>query len=167
MPRESRNAVAVGFEPDGHPRQLTAFFTSAPILASSAAVNSVSAKAIGHRAPSSRFAASLKPSVMYLSLNLSPPRKKQTTLPSLVYAGIPYQSLGERAGALALMSAWSRSPMARYSPGIAAIAASTALSPSALSARGRAAAFFAAFLVVLLALRLLSVIFRSLSLSFP
>jgi hypothetical protein len=37
--------------------QLTAFFTSAPIRASSAAVYSFSAKAIGHRVPSSRFAA--------------------------------------------------------------------------------------------------------------
>jgi len=34
--------------------QRTAFFTSAPILASSAAVNSFSAKAVGHMAPSSR-----------------------------------------------------------------------------------------------------------------
>ncbi len=49
--------------------QLTAFFTSAPILASSAAVNSVSAKAVGHIVPSSRFALSLKPNVAYLSLN--------------------------------------------------------------------------------------------------
>src|SRR5262249_32303764 len=76
--------------------QLTAFFASAPILASSAAVNSFSAKAIGHMAPSSRFASWLKPSVMYLSLNFCVSRKKQTTLPSLAYAGIPYQSLGER-----------------------------------------------------------------------
>src|SRR6266516_6116020 len=38
--------------------QLSAFFTSAPILASSAAVNSFSAKATGHTAPSSRFALS-------------------------------------------------------------------------------------------------------------
>src|ERR671937_3014862 len=100
-------------------------------------------------APSSRFALSLKPSVAYLVLNLCAPRKKQTTLPSLAYAGIPYQTFGERAGALALMIAWSRSPMARYGPGIAAIFASTAASPSALSARGpgRAAAFFAACLV--------------------
>src|SRR5437868_5353357 len=67
---------------------------------------------------------------------------------------------------LALMIAWSRSPMARSGSGIAAIFASTALSPSALSARGpgRAAPFFAACLVVLLALRILSVIFHSLSL---
>ena len=43
--------------------QLTAFFTSAPILASPAAVNSVRAKEVGHMAPSSRFALSLKPSV--------------------------------------------------------------------------------------------------------
>src|SRR5436190_997962 len=64
-------------------RQLTAFFTSAPILASSAAVNSFSAKATGHRAPSSRFAASLKPNVAYLVLNFCALWKKQTTLPSL------------------------------------------------------------------------------------
>src|SRR6266852_7981125 len=122
--------------------QLTAFFTSAPILASSAAVNSVRAKAVGHMAPSSRFALSLKPSVAYLVLNFCALWKKQTTLPSLAYAGIPYQSLGERDGALALMIAWSRSPMARSGSGISAIFASTALSPSALSARGprRAAA---------------------------
>src|SRR6266542_1885208 len=132
---------------------LTAFFTSAPILASSAAVNFFSAKETGHRAPLSRFAASLKPNVAYLVLNFCALWKKQTTLPSLAYAGIPYQSLGERAGALALMSAWSRSPRTRSASGIAAIVASTALSPSALSARGpgRAAAFFAAFLAVLLA----------------
>ena len=36
--------------------QLTAFFTSAAILASSAVVNSFSAKEVGHMAPSSRFA---------------------------------------------------------------------------------------------------------------
>src|SRR5436190_9964270 len=118
--------------------QLTAFFTSAAILASSAAVNSVRANAVGHIAPSSRFALSLKPSVAYLLLNFCALWKKQTTLPSLAYAGIPYQSLGERAGALALMIAWSRSPRARSGPGIAAIFASTALSPSALSARGEA-----------------------------
>jgi hypothetical protein len=58
------------------------------------------------------------------------------------------------------MIACSRSPKARSGAGIAAIVASTALSPSAVSARrpGRAAAFFAACLVVLLALRILSVI---------
>src|SRR5881398_3442899 len=121
----------------GHCRispQLTAFFTSAPILASSAAVNSLSAKEVGHMAPSSRFASSLKPNVAYLVLNFRAFWKKQTTLPSLAYAGIPYQVLGERAGALALTMAWSRSAMARSGFGISAIFASTSLSPSALSA---------------------------------
>src|SRR3989304_4807614 len=94
-------------------------------------------------APSSRFASSLKPNVAYLDLNFCALWKKQTTLPSLAYAGIPYQVFGERAGALALMIAWSRLPMARSGSGISAIFASTALSPSSLSARGprRAAAF--------------------------
>src|SRR5207302_2477188 len=116
--------------------QRTAFFTSVAIFVSSAAVNSFSAKATGHRAPLSRFAASLKPNVAYLVLNFCALWKKQTILPSLAYAGIPYQSLGERAGALALRMAWSRSPRARSGPGIAAIFASTALSPSAFFARG-------------------------------
>src|SRR5213595_2985372 len=122
---------------------LTAFFTSAPILASSAAVNSLSAKAPGHVVPSSRFALSLKPNVAYLALNLCALWKKQTTLPSLAYAGIPYQVLGERAGALDLMMAWSRSAMARSGFGISAIFASTSLSPSAFFALGprRASAF--------------------------
>src|SRR5437868_6542841 len=40
-------AGAVGFESDGHRPQLTAFVTSAPIRASSAAVTSFSAKAVG------------------------------------------------------------------------------------------------------------------------
>ena len=71
-------------------------------------------------------------------LNLCALWKKQTTLPSLAYAGIPYQVLGERAGALALMMAWSRSAMARSGSGISAIFASTSLSPSALPARGGA-----------------------------
>jgi hypothetical protein len=43
--------------------QRTAFFTSAVIFASSAAVNFISAYEFGHMAPSSRFALSLKPSV--------------------------------------------------------------------------------------------------------
>ena len=71
--------------------QRTALFMSAPIFASSAAVNSFSAKATGHIAPSSRFAGSLKPNVAYLVLNFCALWKKQTTLPSLAYAGIPYQ----------------------------------------------------------------------------
>jgi hypothetical protein len=49
--------------------QLTAVFTSASILASSAEVNSFSAKVVGHMAASSRFALSLKPNVGYLVLN--------------------------------------------------------------------------------------------------
>ena len=44
--------------------QLTAFFTSAPILAPSATFNSVSAKATGHMAPSSRFASCWKPNAV-------------------------------------------------------------------------------------------------------
>src|SRR2546421_10623258 len=116
--------------------QLTAFLTSALILASSVAVNSFSAKTTGHIAPSSMFAASLKPSVAYLVLNFCAGWKKQTTSPSLAYAGIPYQVLGARPGALALMIAWSRLAMARSGSRISAILASTAPSPSALSARG-------------------------------
>jgi len=43
---------------------------------------------------------------------------------------MPYQVLGKRDGALALMIAWSRSLMARSGSGIAAIASSTAVSSS-------------------------------------
>src|SRR3546814_9566538 len=64
------------------------------ILASSAAVSSFSAKEVGHMVPSSRFAVSLKPNVAYLDLNLCALWKKQTTLPSIAYAGIPYQVFG-------------------------------------------------------------------------
>src|SRR5437763_12503848 len=54
---------------------------------------------------------------------------------------MPYQVFGDRPGALALMIAWSRSAMARSGSRIAAIFASTSLSPSALSLFARAAAF--------------------------
>jgi len=64
--------VSSGFS-GGLSPQLTALFTSAPILASSAAVNSVRAKAVGRMAPSSRFASSLKPNVAYLVLNFWAP----------------------------------------------------------------------------------------------
>src|SRR5512133_3573278 len=74
--------------------QPAAFFTRAPILASASGVNSVSAKATGHMEPSSSFAGSLKPKVEYLTLNFWEFWKKQTTLPSLAYAGMPYHSLG-------------------------------------------------------------------------
>src|SRR5437870_9375018 len=84
--------------------------------------------------PSSRFALSLKPNVAYLVLNFAAAWKKQTTLSSLAYAGIPYQSLGVRAGAVSLMIVWSRLAMARSGSRISAIFASTALSPSPLPA---------------------------------
>src|SRR5438105_8689273 len=92
-------------------------------------------------APSSRFALSLKPKVAYLVLNFCALWKKQTILPSLAYAGMPYQVFGDRPGALALMIAWSRSAMPRSGSRIAAIFASTSLSPSALSLLARAVAF--------------------------
>src|SRR6266705_4961754 len=130
MLEEDARFVAIGLLSP----QLTAFLTSAPILVSSAAVNSFSAKAVGHMAPSSRFASCMKPNVAYLVLNFCALWKKHTTLPSLAYAGIPYQSLGERAGALALMIAWSRLPMTRSGSCILAIFASSVLSPSALDA---------------------------------
>src|SRR5207245_1549347 len=87
--------------------------------------------------PSSSFALSLKPNIAYLSLNLPALRKKQTTLPSFAYAGIPYQVFGESSGAAALMSSWSRFAMARSRGDIAAIAVRTALSPSAVSFSSR------------------------------
>src|SRR5713101_2306399 len=114
--------------------QLTALFTSATILASSAAVNPFSAKAAGHMLPSSRFALSLKPNVAYLVLNFAAAWKKQTTLSSLAYAGIPYQSLGVRACVLSLMILWRRLAMVRSGSRISAIFARTALSPSPLPA---------------------------------
>jgi hypothetical protein len=49
--------------------QLTAFFTSAAMLFSSAAVSRLSANEVGHMLPWSRFADSLKPNDAYLSLN--------------------------------------------------------------------------------------------------
>src|SRR5437016_5245407 len=127
---ESEYEYSAGDEDHAKCAQLTAFFTSAPILASSAEVNSFSAKVVGHMAPSSRFALSLKPNVAYLVLNFCALWKKQTTLPSFAYAGIPYQVFGERAGALPLMMAWSRSAMARSGSGMSAIFASTSPSPA-------------------------------------
>ena len=76
VPTPSRGSVRLG-------PQRTAFFTGAAIRASSAAVTSVSAKAVGSMVPSSRFAESLKPNVAYLVLNFCAAWKKQTTLPSL------------------------------------------------------------------------------------
>src|SRR3954454_17969427 len=94
-------------------------------------------------APSSRFALSLKPSVAYLDLNFPALWKKQTTLPSLAYAGIPYQVLGASSGALVVMRAWSRSAMARSGSAISAIFASTSLSPSPEPRRSLARSFIA------------------------
>lgn len=71
----------------------------------------------GHLRPSSRFVLPMKPNVAYLVLNLCAGWRMQTTLPSLAYAGILYQGLGVRPGALALMTAWSRSPSARSGSG--------------------------------------------------
>src|ERR687889_215373 len=114
--------------------QFTALLTSSPIFASSAALSSLSAKEVGHMAPSSRFALSLKLNVAYLVSNFCALWKKQTTLPPLAYAGIPYQVFGERSGAAALTISWSRSAMARSGSCISAIFASTARSPSAFCA---------------------------------
>src|SRR5574341_374635 len=115
----SRPAIPPGAGASGEiSLQLTAFFTSAAIFASSAAVNFFSAKEVGHMLPSSRFASSLKPNVAYLYLNLSAAVKKQTTSPSLLaYAGIPYQVFGERDGALAVMISWIRRAMTRSASG--------------------------------------------------
>src|SRR6187549_1459491 len=98
---------------DGSFRHFVAVLTSSRMTTSSAAVNFASAKAVGHMAPSSRFASSLKPSVAYLVLNFCALWKKQTTLPSLAYAGCPYQVFGASVGAFALMIAWIRSAIRR------------------------------------------------------
>src|ERR1051326_1170547 len=121
--------------------QLSALLSRAIILDSSVAVKSFSANAVGHMLPSSRFAVSLKPNVAYLALNFWASWKKQTTLPSFAYAGIPYHVFGERAGALVLMIAWSRLAIERSGSFIEAIAASASLSPSAFSLFPRASAF--------------------------
>src|SRR5262245_38538031 len=91
--------------------------------------------------PASRFAASSKPNVAYLELNFSALLKKQTTLPSLAYAGIPYQVFGASSGALAVTIAWSRSAMTRSGACILPIASSTSRSPSALLLFARSSAF--------------------------
>src|SRR5437870_10943835 len=111
--------------------QLAALLTSLPIFSSTAALSLFRAKEVGQMSPSSRFAASWKPNVAYLDLNFCPLWKKQTTLPSLAYAGIPYQVFGESVGALALMTAWSPLAMPRSGSGISAIFVSTSASPSA------------------------------------
>ena len=100
-----KSDLRVGMSRSLVPTQLAAFLMSALILASSAPVSFLSAKAVAHMSPSSSFALSPKPSVAYLALNYCALWKKQTTSPSRAYVGIPYQVLGERAGARALMMA--------------------------------------------------------------
>jgi len=75
----------LSFQADGAEKtrsQPAAFFTSATIFASSAAVSSLIANATGHIEPSSSLAESLKPKVEYRALNFCAPWKKHTTLPS-------------------------------------------------------------------------------------
>ena len=82
-----------------------ALLTRSTISLSTVSVISVMAKDVGHMLPRSSFALSLKPSVAYLLLNFPAFWKKQTTLPSqFEYAGIPYQSLGERYDACVLIN---------------------------------------------------------------
>jgi len=76
---------------------------------------------------------SLKPNVAYLVLNFCALWKKHTTLPSLAYAGMPYQVLGARSGALCLTIACTRSAMTWSGSCIAAMLSSTSLSPSAFA----------------------------------
>src|SRR3984893_16875689 len=129
--RSARFAKSANSARSALPPQLAALLTSLPIFSSTEAVNVFRAKEVGQTSPSSRFASCWKPNVAYLDLNFCPLWKKQTTLPSLAYAGIPYQVFGERIGALALMTPWSRLAMPRSGSGISAIFASTSLSPSA------------------------------------
>src|SRR5208283_5104107 len=94
--------------------QLATWCTMAESLASVASSSAVKYHADSMSwcgAPSSRvrFASWVKPNVMYF---LSA-RKKQTVLPSLAYAGMPYHTAGWSAGALRKMSAWRRSAGAR------------------------------------------------------
>src|ERR1700686_2961030 len=57
--------------------QLTAFFTSAPILALVGGGQLLQREGVGHMLPSSRLALSLKPTVAYLALNVCALWKKQ------------------------------------------------------------------------------------------
>jgi hypothetical protein len=101
--------------------RLTAFFTIDTIFISSAAVNSVRAKAVGHMAPSSRFALSLKPNVAYFVLNFCALWKKQTTWPSLACAGVPQKKKGDSSfqdQSSLNPAALSRSPAPRTSASV-------------------------------------------------
>src|SRR6185312_14678543 len=73
-------------------------------------------------------------------------RKKTTTLPSLfAYAGMPYQVLGVRPGAVSFTIAWIFLPSARSLGVISASAASIASFPWAAAFSSRARARIAAF----------------------
>ena len=59
----------------------------------------------------------VEPNVAYRALNFAALWKKQRTLPSFAYAGIPYHVLGWRDGALCVTIAWMRSasfPICRW-----------------------------------------------------
>jgi hypothetical protein len=108
-------------------------------VASSASTHSADSRSrCRAHSSSAGFALSVRPNIVHSSA-----RKKQTTLPSLEYPGRPYHAVGRSPGALRRTSAWMRSPMARWSPGIAAIFARAAGRPSAYFAAG-----LATFLVV-------------------
>src|SRR6185437_7710317 len=81
--------------------QPSAFFSSAAMRFSTSAFMVLSAYDVGHMAPSSSVALSVKPKVAYRSLNFSASLKKQTTLSSFAYAGMPYQVRGTSVGACA------------------------------------------------------------------
>src|SRR6185312_7011118 len=90
-----------------------------------------------------RCAGSLKPNVAYRAPNLLAGWKKQTILPSLAYAGIPYQVRGASSGAAEVMIAWRRSASTRSGSCISAIFSRRVARSSALVAP-RLAAFASA-----------------------
>src|SRR5947209_7206561 len=97
--------------------------------------------------PTSRLALSVNPSVAYRALNLPALWKKQTTLPSLAYAGIPYQVFGASCGAVDVMILWRRSAILRSLGGISEILARQSASACALvplAFRSLASSFIAA-----------------------
>src|SRR5262249_7007923 len=81
----------------------------------------------------------------YRDLNFPAFLKKQTTLPSLAYAGIPYHVFGVSPGAAAVTSSSTRFPRARSCGDIAASELRTAVSPSSFSFSSFACARIAAF----------------------
>src|SRR5664280_255697 len=112
--------------------QLTARVRRSLTRVTTSGVISVSAYELGHIVPSSRAASSLKPTVAYRVLNLFESWKKQTTLPSLAYAGLPYQSRDVSCGATALTISWMRVAIARSASFISEIFSRTAASSCSL-----------------------------------